>query len=442
MRAGERTAAEVSRAPAVNRWFDALTAPRITFLGSGAPPYLVLGIAGLGVAFTVLIALLLRDGIALAMALVFGVATTLVFVAAGLVRTRIGRSPHVLLEDMILALVTTAAVARLVGVAVVESIDCVVVALGCFLVFGRCGCLVSGCCHGRPARTGVRYPGGAISDALANMRLFPIQLVEALWIACVTIAAVANVGHGAAFAIWAVGYATGRFLLEWLRGDVDRPIWGPLSEAQWLAVLIVIGVVVVDEARRGWEPNVLIALGGSAVVVVVAWLGRRSWFAARRAWSEVELASADAQLDELRSAVPLGAQRAVRAFTFAGRDVTVALETDASDGDTTIAAYTIESQVAPDELLLLAGLIAQARPSAHVVRARRLERGYQLWIHDHDPRSARLTAHPRHVLYRAQAYAADCLALESEVRHDEEAGRPHVHAGSREHTYLTRMPPS
>jgi hypothetical protein len=32
----------------------------------------------------------------------------------------------------------------------------------------------------------------------------------------------------------------GRFLLEFLRGDIDRGFWGPFSTSQWLSLLVLL----------------------------------------------------------------------------------------------------------------------------------------------------------------------------------------------------------
>ena len=36
-------------------------------------------------------------------------------------------------------------------------LDITIIGIGTFLIFGRIGCLMMGCCHGRPHRWGVRY---------------------------------------------------------------------------------------------------------------------------------------------------------------------------------------------------------------------------------------------------------------------------------------------
>lgn len=35
-------------------------------------------------------------------------------------------------------------------------------------------------------------------------------------------------------------YSVGRFLLEFLRGDINRGFWGPFSTSQWLSLLVLL----------------------------------------------------------------------------------------------------------------------------------------------------------------------------------------------------------
>ena len=66
---------------------------------------------------------------------------------------------------------------------VLAYLDLVAVAISAFLVCGRVGCCLVGCCHGRPGHHGVVY-GAAHVDAgfpasYAGVPLVPVQLLEA-----------------------------------------------------------------------------------------------------------------------------------------------------------------------------------------------------------------------------------------------------------------------
>ena len=48
------------------------------------------------------------------------------------------------------------------------------------------------------------------------------------------------------FLIWtfALCYSAGRFFLEFLRGDLDRGFWGPLSTSQWLSAFLLVLLLI------------------------------------------------------------------------------------------------------------------------------------------------------------------------------------------------------
>jgi hypothetical protein len=142
-------------------------------------------------------------------------------------------------------LAATAGVLLLTGQPVAPYLDIVAAGLGLFLAFGRTGCLMAGCCHGRPARFGVRYGEvhvhAGFPREFAGTRLLPVQAIEA--VAAVLLAALAcwlllgGTAPGTAFAAYASGYAAARFLLEFARGDTGRHYWLGFSEAQWTSLL-------------------------------------------------------------------------------------------------------------------------------------------------------------------------------------------------------------
>jgi prolipoprotein diacylglyceryltransferase len=109
--------------------------------------------------------------------------------------------------------------------------DLVVVLTLAFLAFGRVGCFRVACCHGRPARFGVRYTHAharlGFPRRWVGRPLVPVQLFEAVASAVLAVAGVVLLVRGAApgtaTKILIVGYALVRFPLELLRGDGARP---------------------------------------------------------------------------------------------------------------------------------------------------------------------------------------------------------------------------
>jgi phosphatidylglycerol:prolipoprotein diacylglycerol transferase len=142
--------------------------------------------------------------------------------------------------------------------------------------FGRLGCLLGGCCFGRPTDGfGFAFPEGSpafntlkamdpsLIDGERTTPLIPTQLYEMggelilCVILCVMIARGARTGL--VFATYAGAYGVLRFVLEYSRYDPERgwAIEGVLSTSQLIALFaIVIAVAtVVYVVRRGSPPR-------------------------------------------------------------------------------------------------------------------------------------------------------------------------------------------
>jgi prolipoprotein diacylglyceryltransferase len=156
----------------------------------------------------------------------------------------------------VLALAASALAAALTGAPVVAHLDLAALGLGTFVAFGRLGCLVVGCCHGRPWSRGVCYGPEHAAEGfpayLVGVRLFPLAAVEAGGVA-LAVAAFAAVwlaggAPGSVVTGLAVTYAFGRFALEFARGDADRRYAGGFSEAQWssLAATAVVATLALS----------------------------------------------------------------------------------------------------------------------------------------------------------------------------------------------------
>jgi hypothetical protein len=106
------------------------------------------------------------------------------------------------------------------------------------------------------------------------VRLFPVQLVESLWVLMTVTVGIALVlseaSAGTAFAWHVTAYGSARFVMEFARGDAPRPYWAALSGAQWTSLLLMAGVAVAGVTGvldlRGWQ----VALVVTAVLVLLA----------------------------------------------------------------------------------------------------------------------------------------------------------------------------
>jgi prolipoprotein diacylglyceryltransferase len=151
----------------------------------------------------------------------------------------------------------TALFLRFLHQPVLPFLDITVLGLGLFLACGRIGCLLVGCCHGRPSRWGVcygeEYALAGFPRYYIGISLFPVQALESLWALVIVAVGAAAVLRGSTpgtvFASYIVAYGFGRFCFEFLRGDPDRAYFFGFSEAQWTSLLLM-SLTLLGEASR------------------------------------------------------------------------------------------------------------------------------------------------------------------------------------------------
>ncbi len=206
--------------------------------------------------------------------------------AVRLSRAVFGYERIVFFEKALIALGATALVLVALGQDVLAGLDLATLGIGTFLGLGRVGCLMVGCCHGRPSRWGIRYgadhgPDG-LSWYLVGRRLFPIQLVDGLvslvLVGAGVLATQAPHAPGSIAAGWLVGYSAVRFVEEIFRGDAARPCLLGLSEAQWTAAVLAV-VIASAGLGNGGAMAVASILAASALALVLARrrLARTAW---------------------------------------------------------------------------------------------------------------------------------------------------------------------
>jgi hypothetical protein len=170
-----------------------------------------------------------------------------------------GREQLIYYHHEIAVLACVAATAAVLDAPVLGHLDATTLGLAAFLACGRLGCLLVGCCHGRPARRGIVYGEQHAAEGfppyLVGVRVLPVQAIEAL-VAVGLLAAglVALSGApGEAFGVYVTGYAVARFGLEELRGDAARRYWHGISEAQWTSLAVAGAMTAM--AAAGWLPG-------------------------------------------------------------------------------------------------------------------------------------------------------------------------------------------
>lgn len=181
---------------------------------------------------------------------------TMVNLAAFYVLPRIytkffGRNRIVLLEYLFLIVPFCALALALIGAPVLPGLDVWIVSISLGLAIGRLGCFCSGCCYGRLAIRGVHYTSPFLQNlpaVLRQTRIVPVQLYESSLLMVIFIAGtwwnLRSHQPGDMLLLFMLFYGTGRFVLEFFRGDTRPYLWR-LSEAQWtgLAMVILIGLL-------------------------------------------------------------------------------------------------------------------------------------------------------------------------------------------------------
>jgi hypothetical protein len=250
---------------------------------SAPSAYRLCGYVGLLMASVIAISVSAVDGGSpAAEAVIVAVSIAVFFLVAQVERALRGHETLVYYHHAIPVLTVAALLAAALGASPLRQLDATALGLGAFLGCGRVGCFLSGCCYGRPWRSGAHYHGTVPPPAyLAGKRLVPVQLIEA-GIVFVLVAlgiAVAGGRAGGAFGLFVVGYAVARFWLEELRGDPVRPYWLGLSEAQWTSLAIAAGAAAAAALDiLPFAPASLVAasalLLGAVVVVALRRRGR------------------------------------------------------------------------------------------------------------------------------------------------------------------------
>lgn len=127
--------------------------------------------------------------------------------------------------------------------------------------FGRVGCFLAGCCHGRTcdphAWYAVVFPDRPEGLAPPGIPLYPVQLIEAaaefLIFALLAWKSRKKAFDGQILLLYLMTYAIVRIGIELLRGDKERGfvLQGWLSTSQLLSGILLIAALIVLIYRRG-----------------------------------------------------------------------------------------------------------------------------------------------------------------------------------------------
>ena len=269
----------------LNRALDRVSRTHLILFGGRVPAYQVCGYTGF-LAGAVQ-SLILVKALGLSYLVLLGMTGMVILTFYGLVmvtKVLTGEEQIIYYHHEIAVMAMIALSLRLTHHPLLPYLDIGILGIGLFLAFGRVGCLMVGCCHGRPYKFGLCYrrehAKEGFPDSLVGVRLFPIQAVESLFVLGVVLLGdflVARGQHaGEALELYTVVYGCGRFAFEFLRGDVDRPYFLGFSQAQWISLALFSALLWAE--LRGTLPfhlwHVAAGVGLMLIVLIIA-VGRQ-----------------------------------------------------------------------------------------------------------------------------------------------------------------------
>jgi hypothetical protein len=236
---------------------DKLVRPEVHILQRAYSAFQVCGYTGLVLA--ILLAMILVTYLGLSPWVMSGVIGTSILTFLGLAMvTKIitGEERLIYYHHEIVIMIMAAIFLKIINQPVLLYLDVTILGIGTFLVCGRVGCFMGGCCHGRPNKWGVCYrkehAAAGFTHYFVGVRLFPIQAVESLWVFGVVLVGIIFIlggrPPGETLAWYIITYDIGRFCFEFFRGDPDRPYSLGFSEAQWTSVILMCAVVWAETA--------------------------------------------------------------------------------------------------------------------------------------------------------------------------------------------------
>jgi len=261
----------------LNAWFDRWVRPRVRFAGRSVSAFHYCGIIGVIAAVILAEALVIRRGGSppiMTAIVISSMLTFLALVAGQKVFT--GEERIIYYHHEIGVMVVAWLLLVIIDEPPLLYLDATLLGIGAFLACGRVGCTMVGCCHGKPHRLGVLYLPEHADHGFARyyvgIRLFPVQLMEAILVAFATLSGAWLVWRGDPFgsglAWYVIFYDSLRFLLEYIRGDDDRPYYAGFSQAQWISAILLV-LVVLGEWRGVLPWHAWHAVIGAAMVVVM-----------------------------------------------------------------------------------------------------------------------------------------------------------------------------
>lgn len=134
---------------------------------------------------------------------------------------------------------------KIYKIPVIEFFDRLAVGVPIGHAIGRMGCLCSGCCYGKPTNSviGIVFTHPLDVSTPTGIKLVPTQIIEALSL-IVIFAFLIALSHsvrkkGVVTFLYAILYASARFVIEFFRGDVKRVLNNTLTGSQVFSIIVL-----------------------------------------------------------------------------------------------------------------------------------------------------------------------------------------------------------
>lgn len=123
--------------------------------------------------------------------------------------------------------------------------------------FGRIGCYNAGCCYGIPYDGPFAVVFPELSAAPAGISLFPVQIVEAICLLCISLVLLVLLIKGWNYMVetYFVLYAIVRFIIEEYRYDEARGFFLGLSTSRWISIGMVVAALVIFTIKKIRQKN-------------------------------------------------------------------------------------------------------------------------------------------------------------------------------------------
>jgi len=254
----------------INQFLQRITVPRVGTGSRSINAYLYMGLIGylLGVIVIITLTLILQLEILVSL-FICGLCSAAFLLYNYLKKIITGAEEYIFINQMLLAYGVSFIGCIVLKKPVLPYWDVLSFGIAVLMATGRIGCLKAGCCFGRPCRIGIVYTEGVY----AHVRLFPIQLLEALLVYLLTGSGITLVilrqVPGTGLIYFLTCYSVLRFFLEFARGDTERRYLLHLSQAQWTGFFIVLSIIILQGFQKLPCALPLRIFSGSCLVVML-----------------------------------------------------------------------------------------------------------------------------------------------------------------------------